>query len=231
VKRKRLEFEANLIDGGIQLAPGAYFSWREDIPLSPNHDELLAAMARLRSGILSDVFGLENDLIHVELAARYLHGGGQDAPAGYSDADLKLREEHSLGNKIKRVKAIIRANRDQNAGDWLVQGLAECREVRNLMAHYPCWMEPINDDERRITVGLKLFIGDRHHIWELGEDDAQHWSKLFLEVRRELIRLRLELIGAPAPIFAENSLATIVSTSGMKEGMQQIMIGGVSQAV
>lgn len=189
-------------------------------------------MLQLRGGILSNVFGLENELIHVELAAKYGHGGGQDAPAGYFDADQALREEHSLNKKIDRVKPIIRKNRKQDAGDRLIQGLAECREVRNLMAHYACWMEPINDDERQLTVGLKLFIGDRHHIWELGEDDARHWGELFLEVRRELIRLRLELIGAPPPpVFAEHSLATIPPTSGSQETEHQIMIGGVPQAL
>jgi hypothetical protein len=188
-------------------------------------------MLRLRGGILSDVFGLENDLIHIELAAKFGHGGGRDAPAGYFDADQALREEHSLNKKIDRVKPIIRKHREQAAGDRLIQGLIECREVRNLMAHYACWMEPINDDERKRTVGLRLFIGDRHHIWELGEDDAQHWGALFLEIRRELIRLWLELIGAPPPVFVEHSLATIVPTSGSRETERQIMIGGVSQAL
>ena len=87
MKRKRVEFETILMDGGVRLAPGASFSWRDDAPLSPNPVQLQAWMLRLRGGILSNVFGLENDLIHVELAAKYGHGGGQDAPAGYFDAD------------------------------------------------------------------------------------------------------------------------------------------------
>src|SRR5271163_5020757 len=129
----RVQFETIPSDGIVRLAPGEYFSWHNAAPLSPNPAELQARMLRLRGGILSDVFGLENDLIHVELAAKYGHGGGQDAPAGYFDADQALREEHSLNRKIDRVKPIIRNNREQDAGDRLIQGLAECREVRNLM--------------------------------------------------------------------------------------------------
>jgi hypothetical protein len=188
-------------------------------------------MGHLRGRILSNVFGLENDLIHTKLAAEYGHGGGQDAPAEYFDADQALREEHSLNKKIERVKVIIREHREQDAGDRLIQGLAECREVRNLMAHYACWIEPVNDYERNLTVGLKLLIGDRHHIWELSDDDVRHWDELFLEVRRELIRLRLELIGAPPPVFAERSLATIAPSTGSEEAERQIMIGGVPQAL
>ena len=231
LKRTRVEFETVLVDGGVRLPPGAFFSCRNDAPLSPNPLEIQAWMGWLRGRILSHVFGLENDLIRIELAANYGHGGGQDAPSGYFDADQALREEHSLNKKIDRVKPIIRKHREQDAGDRLIQGLAECREVRNLMAHYSCWMEPINDDERKLTVGLKLFIGDRHHIWELSEDDARHWDELFLEVRRELIRLRLELIGAPPPVFAKRSLATVAPSTGSEETERQIMIGGVPQAL
>ncbi len=42
---------------------------------------------------------------------------GQDAPAGYFDADQTLREEHSLNKKIDRVKPIIRKHREEDAGD------------------------------------------------------------------------------------------------------------------
>jgi hypothetical protein len=87
--------------------------------------------------------------------------------------------------------------------------LANCREARNLMAHYPCWIEPVNDEQKDRTVALKLLIGDRHHVWDLNADQAKDWVNLFLEVRRELIRLRHELVGADPPVFEDNSLSII----------------------
>ena len=46
-------------------------------------------------------------------------------------------------------------------------------------------------------------------MWELEQADVASWGTLFLEARRELIRLRHELIGAPSPEFAEGSIATV----------------------
>ena len=73
------------------------------------------------------------------------------------------------------------------------------------MAHYPSWLQPVNDDLRQRTVGLRLFIGDRTHIWELEEKDVTAWGALFLQVRRQLIRLRHRIMGEPEPDFIENS--------------------------
>jgi hypothetical protein len=114
-------------------------------------------MRQIRGAMLSEAFGLEHDLIQLELASQFGTVDHGAAPAAYFEKDQELREEHSLDRKVGRAKPIIRRLRDTPSADRLIQQLAECRKVRNLMAHYACWIEPINDEVKERTVGLKLF--------------------------------------------------------------------------
>ena len=184
MKRKRDTFEAVLIDGGIRLPPGMWVTFHVDTPFEPNLDQLQAWMIRTRGAVLSDIFGIENDLIHLQLAEKFGTIDHSVAPAEYFDREQTLREDHSLHRKISGAKPIARKLLAGSEADKFVQDLASCREIRNLMAHYPSWLEPINDDLRQGTVGLRLFIGDRNHIWELEEKDVTAWGALFLQIRR-----------------------------------------------
>jgi hypothetical protein len=227
MKRKRDRFELVPMDGWVLLSPGMWVSVNLDPPPSPHVPELQVWMRNLRGYVLSEVFGLENELILLELAAEF--GVTDPTLPGRFAKDQELREEHSLERKIARAKVIIRQRRDGIAADRLIQQLGECREVRNLMAHYPCWMEPVNDEQRRITVSFKLYIGDRTHIWNLEEGDVKHWVATYVEVRRELIRLRHEVIGAEPPVFAGNSYVTV--GSDVVDGHGTLDVGGTSQTL
>jgi hypothetical protein len=218
VKRKRDQFQVVPMDGWIRLAPGAWVSFHVDTPLSPNWPQLTGWMRQIRGAVLSDAFGLENDLILLELAAEYGTADHGTASDEFFEKDQMLREEHSLDRKIGRAKPIIRRMRDALLADRLIQQLVECREIRNLMAHYACWIEPINDEAKQMTIALKLLIGDRSHVWELEGTDVANWERLFLDARRELIRLRHELTGEPAPEFVEGSIATITPQQSVATG-------------
>ena len=208
MKRKRDSFETVLVDGGIRLAPGAWVSFHVDTPFEPSLHQLQAWMLRTRGAVLSDIFGIENDLILLRLADEFGTVDHSAAPAKYFGREQNLREEHSLERQIGAAKPIARDHFKQPEADALIQDLASCREVRNLMAHYPSWLEPVNDVVRGRTVGLRLFIGDRNHIWELQESDVAAWGALFVRVRRQLIRLRHRLTGDPEPDFVEDSFVT-----------------------
>ncbi len=71
MKRKRDQFEVILMDAGIRLGPGAWASFHVDTPISPNWHDLSGWMRQVRGSILSEAFGLENDLILLELADEF----------------------------------------------------------------------------------------------------------------------------------------------------------------
>ena len=209
MKRRRAKYEAIPMDGGIVLKPGHWVCFHVDTTIAPSLHELNDWMRRVRGNFLADTFGIENDLILLELAYQF---GAADAVASgepYLQREQQLRAEHSFGAKVERAKAIIRSRSAKSPADRLIQMLANWREVRNLLAHYSCWHEPVNDDAKQRTVALKLFIGDQAHIWEVNEQQVRKWGQPLLEIRRELIRLRHQTIGAPAPIFVENSWSTV----------------------
>ena len=75
------------------------------------------------------------------------------------------------------MKSVIRARRPKDEADKIIQKLAEYRHLRNLLAHYPCWLEPVNDAELRQTIALKLFIADRSYVWEIDHAQAVEWVR------------------------------------------------------
>jgi ATP-dependent exoDNAse (exonuclease V) beta subunit len=87
--------------------------------------------------------------------------------------------------------------------------------LRNLLAHYRCWLEPVNDLELRQTLALKLFIADRSHVWEIDHAQAAEWDELMKFVRVSVENVRREIVGAPPlsddgsppPVDAESAKA------------------------
>ena len=208
MKRERTSFEALPGDGNVRLAPGSWLAFHTDTPFAPTLEQLLRWMLVVRGAVLSDVFGLENELILAQLAEKFGTTDQGKVGANFFEHDQRFRARYSLDGKIKAVKPVIRRFFGKVEADLLIQDLAYIRTVRNLMAHQPCWLEPVNDSSRQRTVGLKLFIGDSAHVWELEDKDVQEWRALVIDSRRQLNRLRHRLTGDPAPDFLEHSVAT-----------------------
>jgi hypothetical protein len=167
-------------------------------------------MNDIRGGVLSLSFGVENELILLALADQFGsndHGGvGSD----YFLREQEWREDHSLERKIGRVRPIIRRLRTKELADVIIQKLAEYRHLRNLLAHYPCWLEPLNKEgvtnlEDQRTIALRLFIADRQHVWEIDPPQATAWNTLIHFVRISVENLRREIVGAPL-LNADGSL-------------------------
>jgi hypothetical protein len=197
-------------DGWIRLAPGATFALHKDTSLSPSLVDLRKWMNDIRGGVLSLSFGIENELILLALADEF---GSNDHGAVGSDYFLReqeWREDHSLKRKIGRVKPIIRKLRTKGVAEEIIQKLAEYRDLRNLLAHYPCWLEPVNKEgvtrpEDQRTIALTLFIADRQHIWEIDPPQAAEWNTLIHFVRVSVENVRREIVGAPL-LNADGSL-------------------------
>jgi hypothetical protein len=196
VRKARGKVESLPGDGWVRLVPGAFFELHADRPLKPNMQELLLWMRNIRAGVLSASFGIENELILMALAGEFGSNDHGSVSSSYFKREQEIREDHNLERKIARVKPIIRRLREKKDADKLIQNLSSYRDLRNLLAHYPCWLEPVNDVEQQRTVALKLFIGDRTHIWEIDEAQATEWDSLITNVRIAIENVRRELIGA-----------------------------------
>ena len=189
-------------DGWIRLVSGAIVAFHVDTPIKPSLCELRKWMGDIRGGMLSLSFGIENELILLALAHEF--GSNNNGAVG-SDHFLRehqWRGEHNLKRKIERVKPIIRAQRTSEEADTIIQKLAEYRELRNLLAHYPCWLEPVNREgvtelERQRTIALKLFIADQDYVWEIDGAQTVEWNELMLFVRVSVENIRREMLGAP----------------------------------
>src|ERR1019366_193498 len=80
----------------------------------------------------------------------------------------------------------------------------------NLLAHYPCWLEPVNREgvaelQQQRTIALKLFIADRNYVWEVDTPQETEWNELIHFVRVSVENVRREIVGAPL-LNADGSL-------------------------
>lgn len=220
----------------IRLAPGAKFTLREDTTISPSMRELHKWMNDIRGAVLSASFGIENELVLLALADEFGTNDHGSVGIEYFEREQGWREEHSLARKIDRVKSIIRKCRTKEAPDEIIQKLAEYRDLRNLLAHYPCWLEPVNRDgvtnvEEECTIALKLFIADRQHVWEIDREQATRWGELIKFVRISVENVRREKLGAPL-LNADGSLPIPETAQHIERGVEfqtEIEHGNVGQ--
>lgn len=217
MRRRRLDRIAAGVDGGVLIKPQEWISLWDDLPADPSISVLTGWMTACRGRVLTKIFELENDLIYLAIDAEFLGAINPIALASKADRELSYREDHSLERKIERAKPIAREHLTKDRADHLIQDLASCRILRNLMAHYPCWLEPINDEEAHRTTGFKLFIADRDHVWNIEQRDVDEWDRLFLDTRRAITCLRFLLHGRPEPEFVPGT-ATIVSDGPNENG-------------
>ena len=197
MRRQREMTESLPGDGWVRLAPGEFFEFHVDRPLKPSLGELQEWMRQIRGGVLSTSFGIENELILLALANMFGTNDHGSVNREYYEQEQAWRTEQGLETKIDRIKPIIRSRREKETADKIIHKLAEFRELRNLLAHYPSWIEPVNDYEAKLTVGLKLFIADRIHQWEVDTPQATQWAEMLSFVRMSVENIRREIIGAP----------------------------------
>jgi len=218
MKRNRPNYEPVGDDGWIALAPGNWVSFHIDTQIKPSLYDLTAWFRSLRGNFLAEAFGVENDLILLILAFDFNVADANSGGTAYVTKEKNLRAEHSFHRKIEGAKAAIRKHFDHQAANRLIGQLAECRTIRNLLAHYPCWLEPTNNESTNRTIGFKLLIGDQTHIWDVDEAQAKVWFEPFFEIRRGLISVRHRILGLPEPTFSEGSWALVNPADDVRAG-------------
>jgi hypothetical protein len=225
MRRQREMTESLPGDGWVRLAPGEFFEFHVDRPLNPSVGELQQWMRQIRGSVLSTSFGIENELILLALANMFGTNDHGSVKREYYEQEQAWRTEQGLEAKIDRIKPIIRSRRDKEIADTIIHKLAEYRELRNLLAHYPSWIDPVNDHEAKLTVGLRLFIADRIHQWEVDGPQATHWAEILSFVRISVENVRREIVGAP-PLGPDGSPPPAESVIRNGNTSQAVMLTG-----
>jgi hypothetical protein len=206
LKRQRTEpFDIAPVDGGVLLHPQQWVTLISDHPPARDPNLLAQTIKHIRGAILGSCVTVEHALITLEMADIY--GPEVDRGKeldGFADLNRTRRAENSLNRKIDRAKAIYRKHLLKELADPIIQRMADYRELRNLMGHYPSWLEPINDDVRKLTLDFVPMIDDPTHVWTIDQTQTLEWDRLIVEVIRDATRLTFKLKGAPEPVFFAN---------------------------
>jgi hypothetical protein len=161
-------------------------------------------MASVRGAVLGGSFTIEHELLSLALAAQFGTNDADSAPPAYLAQLDAWRAEYSFHAHIERAKPIIRGHWERKQADRLIQDLASARDLRNAMAHCPCWLECVNDEVQHLTVSYRLLVADRRHVWEVTSKQIQAWSAMLSRALRGVEQLRREILGvAPRPMLDE----------------------------
>lgn len=201
-RRVRKEVGSPPGDGWIKVVPGERVRWQAGSELSAKVDTLRQWMGAIRSGVLSASFFIENELILLALAAKFGSNDYASVSEEYVEQEQKWREEDALLPKIRRVIPIIRQTVSEDNPDRVISRLCKFRDLQNLMAHYPCWLEPVNvrpfiPENNSLPSDFKLFIANKSYVWEVNHRQAAYWDALIACVQSSLGRVRWNIIGQP----------------------------------
>ena len=187
-------------DGWILLKAGEAIEVHDETPVSPSPRQLQMYMMNVRGTILSGAFNVESA---IDIAILSCFFGGTDR--GLTDRarlfqDEVLRETLSLDKKIKLVSAVARDVLATDEANRLSKALNDLRSIRNVMAHYPCWLEPVKLPGTDRVTGFRLFLAKGQQVWEITEEQVSRWcatANEALEATENLARL-LNKDDAPA---------------------------------
>lgn len=195
-KRARpANFKSLPYDSGVRLEPGQTFIAGEDCPLSELWNNTLSNFRNLRGAILRGSFDVENELVLLLL----LHVHGPNAvlrPTERSSEHEQTLRGRTFGELIREAQPAILASFTDHRRPEIFRALASVKRVRDLMAHQPMWLTPVNAECGTIpggpklrTVGFDVEIADNDFIWTVDDDQAAAW----LSDQRDLAtRLALE---------------------------------------
>ncbi len=206
-RTRQPEVEPTGLDGWVVLKPGEKMAWVNDTPVSPTPAQQHDTMRRIRGGILSHGFSIEEAIVTLILVKNY---GTLDPRIGgdaFRAKARELRRDTGLERKIGEARPIIRDVLDSTTADRLMQDLAEYRRLRHLMAHRPCWLEGVWNDQagtwtdtpKGRTTGFRLFIADDDFVWEIDDAQLKEWDALLARCQSSVERVRASFLPTPPP--------------------------------
>jgi hypothetical protein len=191
-------------DGWILLKPGDPLIIDLQNPALRGHAENEKVM-QLRGAVLSSAFNLEHIL--ETLVAEFLFptpANGEDA-SGEKRSLFKLNIFRDLNfeRKTRIASDVAKKILCPEQAEALAAALGNARQLRNLMAHYPCWLEPIKDGQ--MLTGYRIFIEKGNSTYEVSDDQIQDWVVM---VTKTLV-------------MAENTLRRLTGMLGLDHPLDQ----------
>jgi hypothetical protein len=181
---------------------------------------------QLRGAVLSSAFNLENIL--ETLLAEFLF------PSPASGEDL-LDEKRSLfrldifrdlnfERKTRIASDVAKKILRSEEAEALATALGNVRQLRNLMAHYPCWLEPIRNGQ--MLTGYRIFIEKGKSSYEVSDDQISDWLAMVtktLVMEENTLRRLTGTIGPDHPLdqplkpSSEGRYVTVVSAADFQK--------------
>ena len=186
-----------LRDGWIILRPGESIEFDRETPVSPSQLAIQSMVRNLRGAVLSAAFDLEStlDICLLEFFFGDGQSGDTDKKAVFADSILremgfekKIRMAVQIGNKTIADVQVRRS---------FAETLNEARVLRNLMAHYPCWLEPIKVDGTDVACGFVAYIAKGENLWKIDDTQVSTWIGLLAKAVSYGETLVKELQGNP----------------------------------
>jgi hypothetical protein len=151
----------------------------------------------LRGAVLSSAFNLEHAL--ETLVAEFLFPtptNGEDALSEKRSLfKLTVFRELNFERKTRIAADAAKKILCPEQAEALATALGNARQLRNLMAHYPCWLEPIKDGQ--MVTGYRIFIEKGKSTYELSDNQIGDWlamvNKTLVMTENTLRRLTGEL--------------------------------------
>jgi len=168
-------------DGWIKLGPGEGAEFHQETPVSPNQAQLQAFVRQVRGAVLSASFDLENILETAVATFFFPEALASNAPT-LSDKRECFREmllrEMSFEKKMALAQKLSKNILDESHYEEFADTINKLRVLRNMMAHYPCWLEPIRKAGTNRVTGFRAFIAKGEQLSEITSEQVEKWLAL-----------------------------------------------------
>jgi hypothetical protein len=166
-------------DGWIIIRPGEAIELDIETPVSPTPQQLQHHLKTIRGSILAAAFDIESvvDTILSEFFCDSVDSKKSNKLSIFQD--LLLRDLLSLEKKLRLIREVA----ETSFGDFpeaitFFRKADELRILRNLIAHYPAWLEAVKIPNSPRVVGFKAYIAKGSKVWELNETQISEWNSL-----------------------------------------------------
>lgn len=202
-RRKRpAQFAGMLYDASIRIERGETVVAAEDFPLRELIREAVNGFRRTRGAILAGLFDVENELV----LAVIMHQFGVEALSRRTD-ETEAREKAlrgmTFGALLTTATPAVDASFGKKGKVAVLTQLYEMKRVRDMMAHQPMWLKPVNAECGTIpggfrlrTIGFEVQIADEKHIWTIDDTQLLIWLRAQQEVAMRLALQRLNRLEA-----------------------------------
>ena len=184
-------------DGWLLVRAGETVVIDHDSEMSPHPRELTERIRQIRGAVLSASFDLES-LVETCITTYFLGADPARTDRHEAMAVMILRDMR-FEKKIQVLQAIFRRFPHEAAAfRTFSDRLGKARQVRNLMAHHPCWLEPITGPGSRRAIGFRAYISRGSQVWEITPAQADQWQRMLSDAIALAEGFARALAGPPA---------------------------------